>query len=269
VKESAPDDHCYRIALAPDCRTLVTVSQHGTLRFWDLLTGEEVLSRTGVPAQVTSLAFSPDSKVLATGHADSTILLWDVSPAGTHYQSELGSADAQQLAARWEDLASSDARKAHQAVGRLTAAGAATTALLRSKLVPARGEQGQVATLIADLDQESFARREKASRELEKLLPQVRPALLNALTRTPSPEAQRRIELLLAVPTPVVRDVQSLRHIRGIQVLEQLAAQGPDAARLDALDFLKKLAAGTPEARLTQEAKAAVDRLVKPVTAKP
>jgi hypothetical protein len=173
------------------------------------------------------------------------------------------------VAAWWEDLASSDARAAHQAVGRLVAAGAVTTALLRAKLVPATEGRGRVARLIADLDDEDFDRREKASRELEALLPQARPALMNALSGTPSPEAQHRIELLLAVPTRVVRDVQSLRHNRGIQVLEQLAAREPDATRPDALDFLKKLAAGTPEARLTQEAKAALDRLVKRVTAKP
>jgi hypothetical protein len=173
------------------------------------------------------------------------------------------------VAGWWEDLASSDARTAHQAVGRLVAAGTVTTALLRTRLVPATEERGRVARLIADLDHEHFDRREKASRELEALLPQARPALQNALSRTSSLEAQRRIERLLADPTPVVRDVQSLRHIRGIQVLEQLAAEGPDAARLDALDLLKKLAAGTPEARLTQEAKAAVDRLVRRVTARP
>jgi RNA polymerase sigma factor (sigma-70 family) len=269
MKERGSDDDCDRVALAPDCRTMVTVSQHGTLRFWDMLTGEEVLHRGGAPARVTSVAFSPDSKLLATGHADSTILLWDVSSIGTHYQSQLTHADAQQVAAWWEDLASSDARTAHQAVGRLVAAGAVTTALLRTKLVPATEGRGRVARLIADLDHESFDRREKASRELEALLPQARPALLNALSGTPSPEARRRIELLLAVPTPVVRDLQSLRHIRGIQVLEQLAAQGPDAARLDALDLLKKLTAGAPEARLTQEATAAVDRLAKRVTARP
>jgi RNA polymerase sigma factor (sigma-70 family) len=270
MKERGPDnDDCDRVALAPDCRTMVTVSQHGTLRFWDMLTGEEVLHRAGAPARVTSVAFSPDSKVLATGHADSTILLWDISSIGTHYQAQLTRADAQPLAAWWEDLASSDARKAHQAVGRLVAAGAATTVLLRSKLVPAAEERGRIARLIADLDHESFDRREKASRELEALLPQARPALPNAQSGTPSPEAQRRIELLLAVPTPVVRDVQSLRHIRSIQVLEQLAAQGPDAVRREALDFLKQLAAGTPEARLTLEAKAAVDRLEKRVTVNP
>jgi hypothetical protein len=75
---------------------------------------------------------------------------------------------------------------------------------------------------------------------LEKLLPQVRPALVNALAKTPSLEVRRRIESLLAVPTPLVRDVQSLRDIRGVQVLEHIAATGADATRLAAIDLLKK-----------------------------
>jgi RNA polymerase sigma factor (sigma-70 family) len=262
LQRNGSDDHCDHIAIAPDCRTIVTVSRGDTLRFWDMATGEELLQRTCAPARVTSLAFSPDSQVLATGHADSSILLWDLSSIRKHYQSLLTEADAQQLAAAWEDLANSDARKAHQAAGRLIAARDSATALLRSKLAPAPDVQRRIAGLIADLDHDSFVRRERASAELERLLPQVRPALMNALANKPSPELERRIESLLALPTLVVRDVQTLRDIRGVGVLEHIATA-------EAGDLLKNLAAGPPQARLTQEAKAAVVRLGKTATAKP
>src|SRR6516165_1384977 len=88
---------------------------------------------------------------------------------------------------------------------------------------------------------------------------QVRPALVNALAKTPSLEVRRRIESLLALPGLVVRDAETLRDIRGVQVLEQIAATGAEGTRLAAIDLLKKLAAGAPQARLTQEAKAAVE----------
>src|SRR5262249_20662553 len=84
LKESGSDDRCDRIAIAPDCRTLVTVSPGYALRFWDMMTGEELLHRTGATTRVTSLAFSPDGRYLAAGHADSTILLWDLSVIGEH-----------------------------------------------------------------------------------------------------------------------------------------------------------------------------------------
>jgi RNA polymerase sigma factor (sigma-70 family) len=269
LKEKGPDDRSDRIAVAPDCRTIVTVSHGSALRFWDMVTGEELLRRTGATARVTSLAFSPDGKFLATGHADSTILLWDVSFIGEHYKSMLANADGRQVAAWWEDLASSDAGKAHQAVGRLIAAGDSATAFLRAKLVPAPEAGGRVSGLIADLDANGFARREDASRELERLLPQVRPALVNALAKPQSLEVRRRIESLLALPTPLVRDAQSLRDVRAVQVLERIAATGADATRPAAGEHLKRLAAGAPDARLTQEAKAGVERLAKSATAKP
>ena len=68
-----------------------------------------------------------------------------------------------------------------------------------------------------------------------------------------------------------VRNGDILQRCRAIEILEQIGAStpGPDAPRLAALDLLKKLAAGAPEARLTQEAKAAVDRLGKRATANP
>jgi hypothetical protein len=269
LREKGPEDRSDRIAIAPDCRTIVTVSHGSALRFWDAVTGEELLRRTGATARVTSLAFSPDGKFLATGHADSTILLWDVSFIGEHYKSLLANADGRQAAAWWEDLASSDARKAHQAVGRLIAAGDAATAFLRTKLVPAPEAGGRVSDLIADLDANSFARRENASRELERLLPQARPGLVNALAKPHSLEVRRRVESLLALPTSLVRDAQSLREIRAVEVLEHIAATGADSTRLAAIDLLKNLAAGAPEARLTHEAKAGVERLAKSATAKP
>ena len=256
LKEAGSDDRCEHIAIAPDCRTIVTVSHGDTLRFWDMMTGAELLHRTGAASRVTSLAFSPESKVLATGHADSAILLWDLSSIGAHYGALVHKADAPQAAASWEDLASPDARKAHQAVGRLIAAGDSATALLRLKLVPAPEAERRISDMIADLDHDSYVRRKKATMELEKLLPQARPALVNALANKPSLELQRRIETLLVLPALVVRDVQALRDIRGVQVLEQIATAQARA-------LLKNLAAGAPEAQLTQEAKAALQRLAK------
>jgi RNA polymerase sigma factor (sigma-70 family) len=270
LKENGSDDRCDRVAIAPDCRTIVTVSHRSALRFWDMITGEELLRRTGATARVTSLAFSADRRFLATGHADSTILLWDMSSVGEHYKSLLTKVDARQVAGSWEDLASSDAGIARQAIGRLIAASDSATALLRTKLVAAPEiTEERISSLVADLDHDSFVRREKASKELEKLLPQVRPALVNALATTPSLEVRRRIKSLLALPSLVVRDAETLRDIRALQVLEHIAATGSDETRLSAIDLLKNVSAGSPEARLTQEAKATVERVVKRATAKP
>ena len=161
-------------------------------------------------------------------------------------------------------------RNARQAIARLIAAGDSATALLRTKLVAASEiREERISGLVADLDHDSFVRREKASKELEKLLPRVRPALENALAITPSLEVQRRIKSLLALRSLVVRDAEPLREIRAVQVLEHVATSGANGTRLSAIDLTKNLAAGAPEARLRQDAKATVERVVMRATAKP
>jgi WD40 repeat protein len=78
------------LALAPDGKTLVTASFHGPVRLWKLPSGR-VQASLPVPAQtklllpskkpvspwVSSLAFTPDGRILATGRVDGSIQLWD------------------------------------------------------------------------------------------------------------------------------------------------------------------------------------------------
>ncbi|MEL6393498.1 MAG: hypothetical protein AAFR97_12160, partial [Bacteroidota bacterium] len=58
---------------------VVTASRDGTARVWDLSTGDELytLQDTG---RISSLAFSPDSRILAGGNpSNDTVGLWDMS----------------------------------------------------------------------------------------------------------------------------------------------------------------------------------------------
>src|SRR5262249_11604410 len=109
--------------------------------------------------------------------------------------------------------------------------------------------------LIADLDSDRFAVRQKATEELERLEELAAPALRQALEGKPSLEAGRRIRALLER----VRTIPPRESLRGLRAIETLECIGtPDAQQV-----LKSLAQGTPEARLTQEAKAALQRLAK------
>ena len=62
---------------------------------------------------------------------------------------------------------------------------------------------------------------------------------------------------MLAQP-PLARTPEARRNLRAVGILENIAT--PEAKKL-----LETLATGAPEARLTQEAKASLDRVVRRV----
>src|SRR5262249_24070985 len=71
------------IALSPDGTRLAAVlyqeKEWSLVHIWDLLTGRKVAALPGHRAFVTALAFSPDGRRLASGSADTTALVWDVT----------------------------------------------------------------------------------------------------------------------------------------------------------------------------------------------
>jgi cell division septum initiation protein DivIVA len=75
------------------------------------------------------------------------------------------------------------------------------------------------------------------------------------LAGQPSPELQQRIQQLLE-QLETVPSAERLQALRAVEVLE--IAGTPEARQL-----LEVLAKGAPEARLTQEAKASLERLTK------
>jgi HEAT repeat protein len=158
--------------------------------------------------------------------------------------------------ALWEDLASRDASKGYRAIWALVGSGDRAVQFLRGRLLSA-AVGPNIRKLIEDLDDKRFAVREAASRELRKLGPAAGPALREALEKAPSAEVRRRVSALLAQltdVTPLAVSGEELRDIRAIQVLEYI---GTNEARA----VLRSLAGGTPGARTTEDARAALRRL--------
>jgi WD40 repeat protein len=249
-----------RVAYAPDSRTVATARINGVIQLWDLLTGKGLSPRFASGVEVNCLAFSPDSQRLASGHRDGTILIWNATPAGE--KAKHSESRPAQLDQWWADLASEDARRAFVAVNRLAAEPQATVGLLRDRLRPATELQPEkLRGLIAELDSRQFPQREAAKKQLADFGQQAGPVLRAALQNKLSAEQRRSIEQLLG-SFSVERSPEALRHIRAIEILERIGTPG-------AQEVLERLAQGSAEARLTQEAKASLERLAKRADAKP
>jgi RNA polymerase sigma factor (sigma-70 family) len=244
------------VVFSPDGKVLASVLNGRTIMLWDVVTGKRISSFTGHTTSCWKITFTPDGKRLVSANMDTTVLLWDLPapPPVEHLSPELAT---QELNALWKDLKGDDAPRAYRAVWTLGANPQQAVPFLRQRLRPVPlQDTRRIATLIADLDSATFSEREKATQELEKLGELARSALTQALKNQPSPEARHRMEPLLAKFDGPVTAPEQLQNIRSLEVLEYVNTA-------EALAVLKGLAEGEPEARLTLDAKAALDRLAK------
>jgi WD40 repeat protein len=238
------------LALAPDGKTLASTGGD-TIRLWEVLTGQRIRTFSGHCGDTQSLAFAPDGKKLASGSTDKTVLVWRVfgeSPRGDRLTAE-------ELLARWTDLSGEDAACAYRAVDALQGASHQSVPFLRQRLPkPDTALQGRLVRLIADLERDEFAARQKATDELEALGDLAELSLLQALDSKPPLEKRRRLELL--IEKAIVPSAEQLRWLRAIQVLELIGS--PDVKSL-----LESLAREAPMPRLRREAAAALERLAR------
>jgi WD40 repeat protein len=245
------------VAFSADARLLACGSCDGIVEVREVSSGGLVATLTGHRGRVESVVFFPDGRRLATGGTDTSVLIWDWSlrlpDEADLFRTETGRARL------WGDLAAADAGRAFPAVRSLLAAGDDGTAWLAQTLRPVTPVAPENwARWLADLDDAEFATRQAAEAALRRQGRLAEPRLRRFLQGDPSPEARRRAEGLLAqLPTePWQRTEDERRWDRALLVLE-----GMDTPR--ARQLLRSLATGDEGALLTQEAKAALDRLAR------
>jgi WD40 repeat protein len=249
-----PSSDLEKLAFSSDGRLLAS-SDGKIVHLWEVATGKELCTFLGHRGDVSSLAFGDNGQRLASASNDSTVVIWDLVPAPPGGAPPAKNPGEETIAAWWADLAGDDAKKAYAAGWRLTEAPEAAVPFLRQHLRPIPEPDAKVIRQhIADLDSETFAVREKASKELENLGNAAVPALREALEKNPSLEMRRRVEQILSRTQSSVLAPETLHRLRALHVLEQIGS--PDARRL-----LAELAGGAAYAVETQDAKAALRRL--------
>jgi RNA polymerase sigma factor (sigma-70 family) len=229
-----------RLAFSADGKTLATAGfLNTTVRLWEVATGLERGHFTGHTGGVFALAFAADGRAVASASDDTTILLWGVTGRAGKNPAGL---TVKEFDAVWRDLSGNDGPAVYRAVWHLADSPKQALPLLKLRILP---NEAKVKALLADLESEQFATREKAVRQIEEEFEQAEPALRAALKRVPAVETRRRIEALLAKC--------EARASRVIEVLEHMGTQ-------EARQVLQTLAAGGEEGRLTHDARAALRR---------
>jgi hypothetical protein len=182
-------------------------------------------------------------------------LIWDIPLAVGAAEPVLKDLSEKIMAAWWADLAQKDATTAYVAIFQFAQAPKAAVAFLGQRLSPiAKAEVEEIDKLVNDLASDTFKVREQANQKLSKLGIAGEPALRRALEGNPVLEFRLRLQKLLenlnSGPTG-----ESMRALRAIAALEY-------AGTPEARQFLKRLSDGAQGAWQTDEANAALSRLV-------
>jgi hypothetical protein len=205
--------------------------------------------RDGGLGAVRALALAPAAANLAVGVGDGRLCVWSLRELLTP-EPGLDRPDA-----LWQALAEADPGTAYAAVTALAADPARAVPLLAQRLQVARpADADRVRALIAALGDDDFARRERASAELGRLVLEAEGLLRQAQQADPDLEVRVRLQRLLdSLEQPPCLN-ERLRWLRAVTALEQMDA--PEAGAL-----LRRLAQGRAGALLTEDAAAALARV--------
>jgi RNA polymerase sigma factor (sigma-70 family) len=253
-----------RTALSPDGRILASASQDGHIRLVEVSTANE-LADFSVPRGGSHhlLAWTADSRALVSFGPDPVVRVWDTAPAlkklRPRNEKKLTAVKLEQC---WDGLSLLDAAAADESQWLLDRSPDQTLELFRKRLEPAffpKADDAGVESLIADLDSDEFAKRQKARAALVRFgRHQVEAAIKAELKKSLSVSARFNLEDVLAGLREEENGPAVLRALRAIELLERFGTK-------EARDLLTTLAKGAPESRVTREARDSLERLGRPL----
>jgi WD40 repeat protein len=237
-----------QLAWSDNGRLVARAQTDGVVTVHDTHTGKEVLRKHTGQGAVYALAFSPDGRRLASGGANTTILVWQV-PEAPAVRPTL------EEEAAWRALEDSDASRAFAALAFLASQPEDTLRLFKARLKPRPpADAKRIDKLVQDLDDDAPAVRDKASEELAEIGLPAQEALKKA-EKSGSLEVRRRAEdLLRKLKGGSGVAPERLRAQRAVEVLERIGTPAAVAA-------LKGMLRGKLDAALEASIRGSLRRL--------
>lgn len=200
------------LAFSPDGALLAAGDAQGVTRLLEVATGAWLLPLPSRGGAVAALAFSSDSRRLATAHADATLLVWDLDREAWRPEP----------AAAWETLASDDALRARGAAARLASDPDRLFELLEAR-ERTRPADERIRAVVLKLKSDDVEERSLAAAELKEIARSAGPALRTLREASDDPEVRRRLEEALnLVDTEFAAYPEARRGVRLAALLDRI-----------------------------------------------
>jgi hypothetical protein len=242
------------IVLGPGGQYFIRVLDDNSFEIHEPFVLKKAVAKIRTPSSARQFEFSPDGGRVAVSLADTTVMIFDTAAWRQQIEEQVAKAMPAELSTLWDQLAGDSAAGLRAARLLLRAGEEKAVALLEAKIDAKKAPAEEtVKQLIADLDSEIFASREKAEKALRTLSTQAESHLRKAFAANPAAEPRRRIEKLLQEIAAHKLTSDERREVLAVQVL---AWTNADSARR----LLAKWAKGDPDAILTKQAVEAAGR---------
>ena len=186
------------MVLGPAGQYVIRVLDDNSFEIYEPFVLKKAVAKISTPSRARQFEFSPDGGRVAVSFADTTVLIFDTAAWRQQIEEQIAKAMPADLSTLWDELAG-DAATGLRAYQLLLRAGEEKAVALFAAKVDAKKAPAEetVKQLIADLDSEKFASREKAEKNLRNLSTQVEAHLRKALAANPPAEPSKHIEKLL------------------------------------------------------------------------
>lgn len=279
VMDSATGEIVYRLegkgsalAMDPDGHLLVTaggsvfhcagfgaISGGGTepdecLSIWEVATGTKIASLPEHDEdRYMVVSIAPTKSNIAIGTSTGNLILIDVKTLVADPNSP--PRNATDLKGSWQNLGSKDGKVAFRAMFNLATDIDKVAEFLESHVHPIPHSDGDTfRQLTKMLGAADFEIRKKATEQLGRYSSSFEPGLRDLFETSEAAEDRMRLAQVRKVGAFGSSDLETLRASRAIQVLERIGSVRSER-------ILDSLAKGAPSAKVTQEARSALERL--------